>query len=225
VSILVQSIIDDASQRITDPNKGRIVQARWLQFYNDAIEHMTQTYKLLEQDATHDLQANEDRYLYPPDDFVQMKRWRYTDTPSDPTTYRDSRERKEDQFRAETDWTLPQGDTGFRYWARAQFFQITPRPTVDVAAGGLITYWRLATTSTAPATDVFELSAALRRFVRDRMVISAKQELKRNEEWPNDLAVWKSDIEAVYDRIEDRSDDAPETLRLKSAHRPFSRMN
>jgi len=218
--ILVQSILDDASNKVNDPNKGRLGQARWLQFYNDATEYMTVAWKIREQDATHDIAADEDRYTYP-DDCMQMSRWRWSETPSDTTTYEDAGELFEDEFRMVTNRSLPSGDTGFRYWARPQFFQITPRPTVLVQEGGLLTYWKIATAVIDPAVETFELPPAARMFARDHMVISAKRELGRNDEWPTDLVVWEKHMDLVWDRLEDRSDDRRERIRPESLRRRY----
>src|SRR3990172_1769279 len=141
--ILVDTILGEAARPLSGSGRGKLGTTELLLWYNEAIEHMSLTWKILEEDSTHPIDANEDRYLYP-DLMVQMQRWRYSETPTDPLSYTKGREIFEDEFTAATNRSMPTGDQEFRYWARAQFFQITPRPTVTVAAGGLISYWKLA---------------------------------------------------------------------------------
>ena len=222
--ILVDTILGEAARALSDAGRGKIGTTELLLWYNEAIEHMSLTWKILEEDSTHPIDANEDRYLYP-DLMVQMQRWRYSETPTDPLSYTKGREIFEDEFTAATNRSMPTGDQEFRYWARAQFFQITPRPTLTVAAGGLITYWKLAGRVIDPLTEVFELPAGVRVFVRRRIVMEAKLRLHRYEEYATDLAVWERDVDKVADRFEDRSDDRRPRLRLRTARVGVSRYN
>lgn len=221
--ILVDTIIGEAARSLSDPAKGKIGDIEWLLWLNEAIEHLSMTWKVLEEDATHQIDANEDRYLYP-DLMVQMQRWRYSETPTDPLSYTKGGEIFEDEFSDATNRRMPQGDSEYRYWARAQFFQITPRPTVTVAAGGLITYWKLADRVLDPLVESFELPATMRVFTRRKMLMEAKLRLHRYQEYTTDLAVWERDIDKVAERFEDRSDDRRPALRLKRRNSGLLRM-
>lgn len=216
--ILVQTIIDEAATTFRDPAKGSVTQGDWLLYYNDAIEYMTLNWKVLEQDASHPLEANEARYLYP-DDCVQMKAWAWNLTPADDTTWVRRREMFEDEFLAATNRSLPPGDGEWRYWARSQFFQITPRPTVDLPGGGLLTYWKLADRVVDPIVTPFALAGTMRLLVRGHMHLSAKKNSYRYDQYQTDLQVWERDVTRVADRLEDKSDDRAPRLRLKSAAR------
>jgi hypothetical protein len=220
-----QQIIDDTAIEFGDPAKAKIGQPVWLLWYNEAREQITRDYHVLEQDATHDLTIDEDRYVYP-DDCVQMSRWRYNATPSDPNTYVEAGELFEDEFREIVALQVPTGDSYFRYWARPTFFQITPKPTATVLGGGLITYWQLAARTESgnePTTD-FDLPPAMRRLVVRLMLIFAKERLHRYEEAQRDRASWEVDMARAYERVEDRSDDRRPRLRLETAKRPYSGM-
>jgi hypothetical protein len=221
-----QEIIDSAAVEFGDQNKAKITNTQWLLFYNEAREQMTRDYHILEQDATHDITANEDRIAYP-DDCNQMIRWRYNPTPADPEAWRESEEAFEDEFRSIVALNLPRGDTGFKYWARPQFFHITPQPTVTVPGGGLLTYWKMADRVEAgnELTTEFDLPLTLRRLVTRLMIIFAKETIHRYEEADRDRRNWQIDMENAYGRIEDRSDDKRPRLRLKTARQSYYGMN
>ncbi len=214
MSILVDTIIGEAATRLDDPNKARILPAGWLLYYNDAIEAITTDWKVLEQDATHDLLQDEDRYDYP-DDLVQMKRWKWSPDPTDPTTYVKAGEIFDDEYDRLTTRNLPVGDAEYQYWARANFFQITPRPTATVVDAGLISYWKLATRATDAAIDLFPLPDTLRVLTREHMLMSAKRTLTRYDEYQVDLSSWELRVSKIADKIEDRSDDRRARLRIR----------
>lgn len=217
--ISVESIINEVVREIGDAPKNRILEQDWIQFYNDTLESMTRRYKVLEQDATFDIEI-EDRYLYP-EDMVQMKRLSATSTPSDPESYREVREKFEDEIRDRERWGKPLGDSYEGYWARATFLQLTPKPTVAVTDGLLISYWKLATRITVVADVELELPAMFRSLVRDRMLIFAKRRLTRYDEMAADLAAWEAELALSAPPIEDRSDDRRSALRPRSARRGF----
>lgn len=226
--ILVSEMIDKAALRLNDPNKGKLSPETWTMFYNDATEEMTRDYKVLDVYATHDIAINADEYSLP-EDCVQMKKWFYaTDDPVSPTTfYQEAGELFEDEFADAIRYALPIGDTGFRYFARAKSFRITPVPSKTVVAGGRIEYWKLRTevSPAAIGSTQFELPASLNLLTRQLMQILAKENLHRYEEAAHDRAVWTRAIEKVADRIEDRSDNRRPRFRLRSARRGYSGMN
>lgn len=223
--ITCQEIIDQAATDFGDPTMGRILQAEWLEIYNRSQRSLTRSYRVIEEDAFHDIAANEDRILYP-SLCVQLKRWQFTSTPDDPASYVEAGEIFEDEYRAVTRFVIPTGDTGFRYWARLGFIVITPRPTVLVKRGGLMSYWKLAAKVVAgdEATVLLEVPETLEDLLVARMVIKAKSRNHRMTEAQAGLAEWEAEMAKAYEPIEDRSDDRRPRLRLRSAMRGYGGM-
>lgn len=213
----VSDIINECASEIGDEPQGRFTAERWLQAFNKTLSEMTLKYRILEQDQTFDVLANEDAYLFP-EDMVQMKRLRYTGTPSDTNSYLPIGEMFQDEVRAAESMGKSTGDQFQGYWARSQFLQVVPKPTTAVTDGLLISYWRLAVRVSSSVGDL-ELPAMYRDLVVARMVIFAKRSLSRYAEYVSDLAAWKNDLEEVAEAVDDRSDDRRSALRPASAIR------
>jgi hypothetical protein len=217
----VRDLLTQAASQYGDPRMTRISLNDWLDIYNAASEHVTIRWQTLEQDATFDILANESRYTYP-DDMVQLRRVQFSETPSDDTIWREIPETWWDQFRVATDLYLPQ-NVPFRYCVRANFFELTPRPTTKVLNGGKVAYWKLADTVDDADTDV-ELGPVHRKTMRDLMVIYAKERRGRAEEANRELAIWTENMDTIAKKIEHRADDRKPALHLRSRASRLRRM-
>lgn len=220
---LVATLISEAANNIGDPSQQRIKPATWLMLYNDTLEEITRDYRILERDATFDISLEEDRYAYP-DDLVQAREVRWSSTPTDVNSYAEVGERFDDEQRELTRYGKFDGDTDFHYWARAEFFQLDPKPTVTVTDGGFISYWRLATPITVVQGAVFELPATLRKLSRTLLESNGLEAMERYAEAASLREQWENKMLKAYEKFEDRSDDRRAKLRLKSATRRFRGM-
>ena len=214
--MIVADMLDLAARQFGDPRKTRINLADWLQIYNDAMEKITVDWQVLEEDATFTIVADESRYMYP-EAAVQLRRVFFSETPSDDTTWRELADTPWDLFRNLTNCSLPE-NAPTRYCPRAQFFEMTPRPTAGIDDGGKVSYWKLADVI-ANEDDNFELQGLHRMTVRDLMVILAKERMGRAEESTRELAIWTERLERIAKKIEHRSDDRRPALRLRSRTR------
>jgi len=214
-TLQVQTLLDEAAIRFGDPQKTHFGNALLLGFYNDSCEDITTRWQMLEVDAAFSWLAGEDRYSYP-DDCVQMLRLQYnssgvdgTHGPTDQNLWRKAHQKWEHEYTRITDGHKPTGDDKIYYWARTNFFVVWPVPTTSLYLSGLMGYWKMATRATV-GTDLVELPNALRRLIRDRMIVGMKESLSRTAEARADLEVWEARMDEVGPRIEDPVEDRRE---------------
>jgi hypothetical protein len=217
----IRDLLEQAAAKYGDPRMTRLQLLDWLAIGNEALEALTLDWKVLEEDATFDILANESRYVYP-EQAVQLRRVQYSETPSDDATWRDLNDKPWDAFRSATTTFLPQ-NTPWCWTPRATFFELTPRPTAAITDGGKVSYWKMAETVTDPDSDL-ELDGLHRKTLRDLMVIYAKERTGRAEESSRELAIWAETMERIANRVEHRSDDRRPALHLRSRNQHNRRM-
>jgi hypothetical protein len=223
MSTLCQDVINDAKIEFADPSSRRVDATAWTIFLNNTLEDVTRRWKVMEVDATYDLQANVPNYLYP-DDCVQVKGMKWTtDATQGPNQYRWMKEWFDGEARRATALQVPTGDITFHYHPRAQFFEIIPTPDILIPDGGWIQYWKLADRITDPTTTNLPIPDTTRSIVRWRMIIFALR-LTRDPAWKQESDAWEVEVDKFYDRLEDRSDDRPEALQPVSWDRAVRRL-
>jgi hypothetical protein len=222
--MIVNDLLSQVAVRLGDPRMTRTIQTDLLAFYNEALEEMTLGWKVLEEDATADLTINERRYLYP-EECVQLRRLRYSATPSDDTTLSDLKEDFWEEHKARTNWSMDVGEPT-HYCVRASFFELRQKPETTIVDGLLASYWKLGTP--VLIQDILsaevELPATFRKYLREFTMIYAKEKSGRYQEAAADRAALADSLDRVAGRLEDKSDDKRSQLRVRPKER-FGRQN
>jgi hypothetical protein len=222
--MIVNDLISQVAVRLGDPRMTRNIKTDLTAFYNQAIEEITLGWKVLEEDATTDVQANERRYSYP-DECVQLRRVRFNPTPIDDTTGWNLIEDFWEEHRSHTNRYIEKNEPR-HYCVRANFFELRPMPTADVTDGLFVSYWKLGTPVVfgEESNTSVELSSTFQKYLRDYTAIFAKEKSGRYQEAAADRTSLEADLDRVAGRLEDKSDDRRSQLRPRSVHR-FGRQN
>ena len=224
MSFPISDLIDSAARRFADPNKTRVKQEEWFGIYLESVRELCEKADVYKVTATFNLFSGSDptdpRYPYP-ERMTQMTAVEVTESPTNRDSYKKLREIFEGEFWSDVYGNYPSGALPDRYFADQGWLWLVPRPTVSIAAGGRLTYFGVPANA-SDWTQNFPLMYSARDYVVRRMVIAAKVMRNRLVEAQADLALWTSDVEGMFDRIEDRSKDRRSTFR--PLRRPYAGM-
>jgi hypothetical protein len=222
---LVTDLLSQVSVRLGDPRMTRTTQADLLAFYNEALEELTLGWKVLEEDATADIQATERRYLYP-EECVQLRRARYNATPLVEDAGWNLVEDFWEEHKARTNYFNETGEPR-HYCVRASFFELRPTPDTNVSDGLFVSYWKLGTPVVISdlLTATVELPAAFRKYLREYTAVYAKEKSGRYQEAAADRATLTEELDRVAGRLEDKSDDRRSQMRVRPVRARFGRQN
>ena len=223
MSTNVSDIITACGTRASDPGFTRTTRPMWLQFYNESQLEVASELEVLVKDFTMDAIAGQTEYAYP-QDCVVVKGLRYSDTPSDPLSFRWLQVRFEDEWRRETTVHYPQG-TPHSYTARLTGFDLIGQPSTTVTGGLILTYVYIPAWANTEQGAVMALPDFCRGIVNDRMLIYGKRTRNNYAEAAQDEKVWMEKLAQLRDKIEDRNEDRRPAIRPFALLRPYAGMN
>jgi hypothetical protein len=223
--MIVSDLLNQVAVRLGDPRMTRTTLSDLLAFHNEALEELTLGWRVLEEDATADIVAEERRYLYP-EECVQLRRVRYNATPTTEETGWDLGEDFWEEHKSRTNTFIEAGEPR-HYCVRANFFELRPVPETVVVDGLFVSYWKLGTPVLLQdiLTAEVELPAMYRKYLREYATIYAKEKSGRYQEAAADRAALAESLDRVAGRIEDKSDDRRSQMRTRPAQRRFGRQN
>jgi len=207
-----------AALAIGDDAFSRVKKANWMSFANKRCRQMCMLMQLVKRRAYFDIYADQADYAMP-DGCVQMTRLQFTPTPADVSTFRELREKFEDEFRADTTNAYPTGDPA-HYFADQGFFYLLPKPTATYALGGKIEYWGLPDTITTEL-DELPIPDTMFDLLVEGMVIDAQRKMEKIEEANIAERSWLESIDKTRYKLEDRSNDRRSNVRLGPMRRGF----
>lgn len=219
MSTLISDIASEASIIIGDDKFSRVTRGNWLVFANRRMRKLCMRLNIVKRRARFNIVANNEIYALPAN-CVQMTRLQFTDTPSDIGTFRDLRERFEDDFRDATSNQYPTGDPD-RYFADQGFFYLLPMPTTSVALGGRIEYWGLPDAALAQE-DAISLPETMHDLLVEGIVIDAQRKMEKFDQAAVSEQEWENTISETRVKLEDRSSDRRSKVRVSAMQRGFS---
>ncbi len=218
MGVRIIELFDDAAGELTDAGRSRIGNDIWLQIYNRAMRDVCSRHPVYTVIDDFDLSAMQGEMPWP-DLMVQCTGIQVSDTPSDDTSFRWLGEMNEERFRQSTqqrymdqavpDYYSPEGAN--RFW-------LFPRPTADIAGGGIIHYATIPDKATSATLTDFPLPIFARDYVAQRMVYYAHKRLNEYQEAQANNTDWMEHAAEIRERLEDRTDDARPKMRPSSSH-------
>lgn len=212
MSVSARTIADESAILLGDPDFTQVSLPRWRILLNRAQRKMATRIDVYGLQSTFDIVSGSGRVALP-DDCTHLARVEFTETPSDPTTYRELDELPEEQFRAQTSGHYPTGSPT-EYCARMGWFHLVPQPDANVDEGGRMDYWAIP----PDITDIDTQSIVFPDMARDHLVTGCLIEGMRASRMFDEAAELEKEWYAVMepevkDRLEDRSSDRRPSFR------------
>lgn len=223
MSVNALTLATEAGRRCGDELFTRITRDDWKDFLNAVCRDIASRFHVVEYESTFDVVANMENYPYP-DDMVQIRFMRYSDTPDTAGTYEDVDETPFDEWRERTSRSYPIG-TPDEYCPRAGFFSLVPMAATTIEDGGLLSYWGLPADVTDLTTQSLQLPDFFRDYVVAGMVIQGKRKDKAFDEADALERAWLNQESQMREKMEDRARDRRASLRPKSARHPMRGMS
>lgn len=210
MSVQAIELVTDAAQAVGDPKFSRIFRPTWRAILNRASRDLSKKLKLVKHKAIFDIETDDEYAL--PDDCIQVVSFQWNDTPADPSSWRWLGEKFEDEFRAATEQTYPDGDP-CEYIVFTDTFHLYPRPDAAIVGGGKITYWGHPDPVTDEGTQLITVRDTARDVLLDRMVILGERLMERFDKAAEYEKEWIASLTTDRDKLEDRSADRRARIR------------
>jgi hypothetical protein len=212
VSLPVEYLVTDAAMAFGDPKKERVDDSDWLRHYNTAIRDVCSHWDVLEHKAFFNLEPGIDAYGFPTD-MVRLSELAVTTTPEDEDTFDDLGEiQSKEEFRNYVRRSYPTG-TPELYYARRNWYQMVPKPDVEVIRGGRIYYYGMPDRVFTLPNALYQLPEFTQNTTIERMVIAALNQDERVTEAERRYTKWLAEGPFIEDRMQDRSVDKRENMR------------
>lgn len=212
MSVAASIIIEEAAVLLGDPQFTQVSRERWRVLLNRAQRKMATRIDAYGLQVTFAITDGVSRIALP-DDCTHLARVEFTETPSDPRTYRKLDDLVEEEWSARVNGNYPAGPPN-SYCCRLGWLHLVPEPETTIADGGRMDYWALP----PDVTDIDTQSIAFPDMARDHLVTGCLIEGMRSIRMYTEANAlereWYEIMEPeVKDRLEDRSSDRRPSLR------------
>lgn len=225
MSTYISDLISRSLTEVGDPDGRRTTRVDMLLYFNRVQELIATVLRCVETDYYFNLIANEPRYAYPDDNIqISLVRISRSSTPTSLADYYSLREKFKDEWRSATDGARPSAQV-YGYFARPAWFELLDAPVAAVTDGGIVTTWNIpAWTANESASATMALPDWLRGQVQEGMMILSRKTGRERAAAMEDWKIWTETIEALREKVEDKSDDRRPAIRPPGYDNPFMGM-